>query len=79
MDSPSVKVTVVGHTDAVGTEAYNMGLGMRRAEAVAQYLRNKGVNVVNVISKGETELIVNTQEKNRTNRRAVSTVQISLM
>jgi OOP family OmpA-OmpF porin len=79
MDSPSVKVTVIGHTDAVGTEAYNMGLGMRRAQAVAQYLRNKGVNVVNVISKGETELIENTQEKSRPNRRADTTVQISLM
>jgi outer membrane protein OmpA-like peptidoglycan-associated protein len=79
MDSPSVKVTVVGHTDAVGTEAYNMGLGMRRAQAVAQYLRNKGVNVVEVISKGETELVENTQEKSRPNRRAVSTVRISLM
>lgn len=79
MDSPSVKVTVTGHTDAVGTEQYNVGLGMRRAQAVAEYLRNKGVNVVKVISKGETELLVDTQEKNRTNRRADTTVQISLM
>jgi outer membrane protein OmpA-like peptidoglycan-associated protein len=56
-----------------------MGLGMRRAQAVAQYLRSKGVNVVEVISKGETELVEKTQEKSRPNRRAVSTVEISLM
>ncbi|MCL2283218.1 MAG: OmpA family protein [Fibromonadales bacterium] len=32
-----------GHTDERGTESYNMGLGMRRADAVVKFLTNYGV------------------------------------
>ncbi|MCL2261240.1 MAG: OmpA family protein [Fibromonadales bacterium] len=32
-----------GHTDERGTESYNMGLGMRRADAVVNFLVNYGV------------------------------------
>jgi uncharacterized repeat protein (TIGR01451 family) len=35
---PEEKVTVEGHTDGVGTDAYNMDLSRRRAEAAAEYL-----------------------------------------
>jgi outer membrane protein OmpA-like peptidoglycan-associated protein len=34
-----VRVTIVGHTDAVGSEASNMGLSVRRARAVAAVMR----------------------------------------
>lgn len=49
-------VTLVGHTDSKGSMAYNQGLGLRRANAVAAELRAKipGVNVA-VRSAGETE------------------------
>lgn len=36
-------VTVKGHTDSIGTPAYNQGLSERRAYAVANYLINQGV------------------------------------
>jgi OOP family OmpA-OmpF porin len=35
-------VTIVGHTDARGSDAYNMELGMRRAEAVRNYFIAQG-------------------------------------
>ncbi|MBP2688882.1 MAG: conserved repeat domain protein, partial [Deltaproteobacteria bacterium] len=35
---PEEKVTVEGHTDGVGTDAYNMDLSRRRAESAAEYL-----------------------------------------
>ena len=35
-------VTVVGHTDAVGSDAYNMALGQRRADAVRSYIIEQG-------------------------------------
>lgn len=46
-------VSVVGHADERGTEAYNVALGQRRAEAAAAFLRAKGVQVDLVMSMGE--------------------------
>jgi OOP family OmpA-OmpF porin len=37
--------SIDGHTDARGAEAYNVELSMRRAQAVAEYLGSKGVDV----------------------------------
>ncbi|OGR23888.1 MAG: cell envelope biogenesis protein OmpA [Desulfobacterales bacterium RIFOXYA12_FULL_46_15] len=40
---PNMYVQVQGHTDSVGTKAYNDALSIRRAQAVKTYLINKGV------------------------------------
>ena len=52
-------IIVVGHTDWIGTEAYNMKLGARRAEAVKAYFISKGIDKTRVYteSKGETQPI----------------------
>jgi flagellar motor protein MotB len=42
-DQPGVQVLVVGHTDGIGSDAYNMKLSQRRAESVATYLTQNGV------------------------------------
>lgn len=50
-------VTVEGFTDPVGTDEYNLRLGMRRAEAVKQYLVESGglpENRIRTVSYGET-------------------------
>jgi OOP family OmpA-OmpF porin len=41
--NPNLRVEVNGYTDAVGTEAYNLKLSERRADAVAAYLENHGI------------------------------------
>jgi len=41
---PDLKVTIVGHCDPRGTEEYNQRLGLRRAEAVRDYLARAGVS-----------------------------------
>ena len=41
--NPAMSVELQGHTDNVGTESYNMGLSMRRSNAVANYLVDKGI------------------------------------
>jgi peptidoglycan-associated lipoprotein len=48
-------ITIEGNCDERGTDAYNMALGERRAEAAKAYLVNLGVNPsqINTISYGE--------------------------
>jgi outer membrane protein OmpA-like peptidoglycan-associated protein len=41
--SPNTKIDVNGYCDSIGSAAYNLKLSQRRAEAVAEYLENKGV------------------------------------
>lgn len=43
-DVPDAMLTVLGHTDAVGTDDYNIDLSRRRAQAVMQELVNRGVS-----------------------------------
>lgn len=56
--APSATVILTGHTDTVGSEKYNEGLGRRRAQAVKDFLTSgQGVNPtqVSIESKGEME------------------------
>jgi OOP family OmpA-OmpF porin len=46
------KVTVVGHTDRIGTAAYNQKLSERRARAMADYLIAKGVDAQKIETAG---------------------------
>lgn len=39
-----VEVRVEGHTDSIGTEAYNQDLSQRRAQAVVDYLTSRGID-----------------------------------
>jgi outer membrane protein OmpA-like peptidoglycan-associated protein len=48
-------LTIVGHTDNVGTDEYNQRLSERRAQAVAQYFNNKGVISERLIAEGKGE------------------------
>ncbi|HEY1291248.1 MAG TPA: OmpA family protein [Burkholderiales bacterium] len=66
-------LTVVGHTDNVGTDKYNQDLSQRRALSVAQYLESKKVNPVRLATagKGESEPVAsnNTEAGRQQNRR----------
>jgi len=70
---PDVVLKVFGHTCSLGTEAYNLNLSERRAEAVKAYLRRLGVEKTSVISKGfgESKPIASneTEEGRQANRR----------
>jgi len=50
-----VTVTLEGHADERGTQAYNLALGERRAKSVAQYLMNYGLaeSQISLVSYGE--------------------------
>lgn len=72
-------VSIVGHTDASGGDAYNRALGMRRADAVAAKLTELGLKAVSVstVSVGESDPLVPTADGVREpqNRRATVTLR----
>lgn len=51
------RVTVVGHTDSTGSDAYNMDLSIRRADSVVGELENRGVprGMLQADGRGERE------------------------
>src|SRR5512133_2351712 len=48
-------IIAVGHTDSVGTDAYNQKLSVRRADAVNAYLVSKGIEKNRVYTEGKGE------------------------
>src|SRR5438093_2189389 len=48
-------IIAVGHTDAVGSDAYNQKLSVRRSEAVKAYLVSKGIEKNRVYTEGKGE------------------------
>ena len=51
-DDPTVPVVVAGHTDSIGSDAYNMKLSQRRADAVKDYLVSHGVDASRIRAEG---------------------------
>lgn len=47
-----VEVRVEGHTDSIGTEAYNQDLSQRRAQSVVDYLTSRGIDGNNLLPVG---------------------------
>ena len=48
-------MVTVGHTDSVGSDAYNQRLSLRRAEAVKAYIVSKGIDASRVYTEGKGE------------------------
>jgi outer membrane protein OmpA-like peptidoglycan-associated protein len=67
------QLTVTGHTDTVGSDAYNMRLSRRRAESVAAELEKDGIpsSEIEIVAKGKRDLLVPTKDgvKEPQNRR----------
>ncbi len=58
------QIEVTGHTDTVGSDAYNMRLSRRRAEAVAKQLEKDGIpsSEIAIFAKGKKDLLVPTAD-----------------
>lgn len=70
----SVYIEIVGHTDDVGDEEYNMELSEQRAESVRTYLVNAGVDDSKIVSWGageSTPVANNASEEGRAENRRV--------
>ncbi len=57
------RIDVIGHTDSIADDGFNMALSEKRAQAVVDYLAKKGVDRarLNPIGKGETEPIADNE------------------
>lgn len=71
--NPETEVLIVGHTDSTGSDDYNLGLSMRRADAAAGILSSYGVERgrIRTEGRGEREPIASndTEEGQQLNRR----------
>lgn len=75
-----MKVEVAGHTDSIGTDQYNMGLSLRRAEAVRDYLVSKGIapDRLSVKAYGESQPVAdNATDAGRFQNRRVELVPLN--
>ena len=62
---------IEGHTDAVGSDAYNQRLSEQRARAAQAYLATRQVSAARLeaLGKGESELLEQTSDPSEVNRR----------
>jgi OmpA-OmpF porin, OOP family len=54
------EIALVGHTDAKGSDEYNMALGMRRAQTIKDYMVGQGIpaaDIISVESRGKRDLL----------------------
>jgi outer membrane protein OmpA-like peptidoglycan-associated protein len=74
---PEVRFSVYGHTDLVGSDAYNLSLGRRRAQAAVTFLVSQGIarsRLEALVTLGESQPLVATQDRELRNRRTVTEV-----
>ena len=74
---PGVRMSVTGHADLVGPEDYNYRLGLKRARAVVNYMVASGISrnrLDELVSRGENDPLIPTEQRERRNRRVVTTV-----
>jgi outer membrane protein OmpA-like peptidoglycan-associated protein len=77
--NPQARLSVTGHTDAIGSDMYNQDLGYRRAQSVRHYFEGKGLSAdkISIESKGEKDPASdnNTESGRSKNRRASITIK----
>jgi peptidoglycan-associated lipoprotein len=76
----TLRLTIEGHTDSIGTNEYNLALGERRANSAREYLQSRGISAdrLNIVSYGEERPRHDNsrEETRRLNRRAALTVRL---
>jgi len=77
--NPQARLSITGHTDAIGSEEYNQALGYRRAQTMQKYFTSRGMPAVKIIteSKGEKDPVADnlTADGRAKNRRTVITIK----
>jgi len=79
-NNPETNILIVGHTDDVGSDDYNMSLSRRRAASVRDFTIAQGIpsNRLSIEGRGESEPIAdNTTESGRAQNRRVEIVIVA--
>ena len=74
-DNPNIRVEIAGHTDSVGTKGYNKKLSQERAQSVANWLIENGIDRNRIVAKGygeEKPIADNGTEEGRAKNRRVT-------
>lgn len=77
-ESPAYKATIVGHTDSIGTDAYNQKLSEKRAETVKSMLIQDGVESNRLSSMGEGEKMPVASNKTKAGRAENRRIEVEL-
>lgn len=76
-EPPSTEITILGHTDSLGSETFNLQLSIERAEAVMEYLRARGLPLTRMSADGHGEgepIADNRDEQGRSLNRRVEII-----
>jgi outer membrane protein OmpA-like peptidoglycan-associated protein len=76
---PSTMIDVLGHTDSIGSDAYNQTLSEQRARAVANYLIARGVNRARIATRGYGETMPIADNATEAGRAANRRVEIKVV
>ena len=76
---PSTMIDVLGHTDSVGSDAYNQRLSEQRAQSVANYLTSRGVNPARIATRGYGETMPIADNATEAGRAANRRVEIKVV
>ncbi len=79
-NNPETNITIIGHTDADGSDAYNYTLSQKRADAVKMFALTQGLPAsrLTTVGKGETEPIAdNTSVSGKAQNRRVEIVIVA--
>lgn len=77
---PNTDIMIIGHTDDVGSDSFNMNLSDQRAGSVRVYAINQGVDAdrLKTVGKGESEpIVVNDTDANKALNRRVEIVIVA--
>ena len=72
-------VIAIGHTDSIGSDAYNQKLSVRRAESVKAYLVSKGIEPNRIYTEGKGEKQPVASNKTKDGRQKNRRVEIEVI
>ncbi len=75
---PGTEVVIIGHTDQLGSAAYNQGLSERRATSAASYLISQGVSGSRIATRGLGESEPAASNETEAGRQANRRVEVAI-